>query len=58
MKKKITDTSLTDDKALGQIKNITVEKRNPGGAAMCISISFSEGKVEIEDQLHIRADLR
>ena len=54
MKKKITDTSLTDDKALGQIKNITVEKRNPGGAAMCISISFSEGKVEIEDQLHIR----
>ena len=42
------------DKELGALKNIRIKKRNPGGAAMAMELTFSSGKITVNGELHIR----
>lgn len=53
-KKRLTDASCEDGKAMGTLEKIEVAKRNAGGAAEQVKLTFSTGTAVIQGQLNVR----
>lgn len=54
MRKCLTDSGNGATSTLKSLENISVVKRNPGGAATQIELVFGGGRVKINGELHIR----
>lgn len=54
MQRRLTNTKKSAQKELGELENIKIIQRNPGGAAMVMELCFSSGKILVNGELHIR----
>ena len=54
MQRRLTNTTKSAQKELGDLESMKVTQRNPGGAAMSLELSFGSGNVSVNGELHIR----
>ncbi len=54
LKKRLCDDTYGDEEALGSLDKIEVTKRNPGGAAEQVKLTFGYGTAVVNGQLNIR----